>query len=43
MSSVCSSTGTTSTAANDVCRRPWLSNGLIRTSRWVPASTESVP
>ena len=39
ISSVCSSTGTTSTAANDVCRRPWLSNGLIRTSRWVPAST----
>ena len=26
-----------------VCRRPWLSNGLIRTSRWVPDSTESVP
>src|SRR5690348_159202 len=43
MSSVCSTTGTTSTAANEVCRRPWLSNGLIRTSRWVPASTESVP
>ena len=36
ISSVCSSTGTTSTAANDVWRRPWLSNGLIRTSRWVP-------
>ena len=26
-----------------VWRRPWLSNGLIRTSRWVPASTLSVP
>ena len=28
---------------SEVCRRPWLSNGLIRTSRWVPASTLSVP
>ena len=43
ISSVCSTTGTTSTAANAVCRRPWLSNGLIRTSRWVPDSTDSVP
>src|SRR5438045_42791 len=34
MSSVCSSTGTTSTAAKLVWRRPWLSKGLIRTSRW---------
>jgi hypothetical protein len=43
ISSVCSSTGTTSTAANDVWRRPWLSKGLIRTRRWVPASTDNVP
>ena len=43
MWSVCSTTGSTSTPAKDVCRRPWLSNGLIRTSRWVPCSTESVP
>ena len=33
----------TSTAANDVWRRPWLSNGEMRTKRWVPASTDSVP
>ena len=41
--SVCSISGTTSTAAKDVCRRPWLSNGEIRTSRWVPASTDRTP
>ena len=39
MWSVCSTTGSTSTPAKLVCRRPWLSNGLIRTSRWVPDST----
>ena len=43
MWSVVSTTGRTSTSANDVCRRPWLSNGLIRTSRCVPISTDSVP
>jgi hypothetical protein len=43
MWSVCSMSGTTSTAAKEVWRRPWLSNGLIRTSRWVPASTERLP
>ena len=43
ISSVCSSTGTTSTAAKDVWRRPWLSKGLSRTSRWVPDSTDNVP
>jgi len=43
MWSVCSMSGMTSTAANDVWRRPWLSKGEIRTSRWVPASTDSVP
>src|SRR5690349_15746446 len=43
ISSVCSTTGTTSTAAKLVCRRPWLSNGLIRTSRWVPDSMDRVP
>ncbi len=43
ISSVCSSWGTTSTAAKEVWRRPWLSNGLIRTRRWVPTSTERVP
>ncbi len=41
--SVCSMSGITSTAANDVCRRPWLSNGEIRTRRWVPASTDRCP
>ena len=41
--SVCSTTGSTSTPAKEVCRRPWLSNGEMRTSRWVPCSTESVP
>ncbi len=30
--------GHTWTAAKLVWRRPWLSNGLIRTSRWVPRS-----
>ena len=30
-------------AGEAVCRRPWLSNGLIRTSRCVPDSTDSVP
>ena len=39
MASVWSISGITSTAAKDVWRRPWLSNGLIRTRRWVPAST----
>ena len=43
MESVPSMSGMTSTAAKLVWRRPWLSNGLIRTSRWVPLSTESVP
>ena len=43
MWSVSATTGSTSTPANDVCRRPWLSNGLIRTSRCVPCSTERVP
>ena len=38
-----SMSGTTSTAAKLVWRRPWLSNGLIRTSRWVPPSTERLP
>ena len=41
--SVCSMSGMTSTAAKLVWRRPWLSNGLIRTRRWVPASTERLP
>ena len=43
MESVCSMSGMTSTAANDVCRRPWLSNGEIRTRRCVPASTDRFP
>ena len=30
--------GMTSTAANDVCRRPEASNGLMRTRRWMPFS-----
>ena len=30
--------GMTSTAANDVWRRPEASNGLMRTSRWMPFS-----
>jgi hypothetical protein len=38
-----SSTGMTSTAANEVCRRLAWSNGEIRTSRWVPASAEASP
>ena len=43
MWSVVSTTGSTSTSANDVCLRPWLSNGLIRTNRWVPISMDNVP
>ncbi|SKX66748.1 Uncharacterised protein [Mycobacteroides abscessus subsp. abscessus] len=43
MWSVVSTTGSTSTSANEVWRRPWLSNGLMRTNRCVPCSTESVP
>ena len=43
MWSVVSMRGMTSTAAKDVWRRPWLSKGLMRTRRWVPASTLSVP
>jgi hypothetical protein len=39
MWSVLSMSGMTSTAAKLVWRRPWLSNGLMRTRRWVPAST----
>ena len=38
-----SMSGMTSTAAKLVWRRPWLSNGLIRTRRWVPPSTERCP
>ena len=37
--SVSSMSGMTSTAAKLVWRRPWLSKGLIRTRRCVPAST----
>ena len=40
--SVCSTTGST-TPAKEVRRRPWLSKGEIRTNRWVPCSTDSVP
>ena len=43
MWSAASVTGSTSTPANEVWRRPWLSNGEIRTSRWVPCSTDRVP
>ena len=43
MWSVVSTTGSTSTSAKDVWRRLWLSNGLIRTNRCVPCSTDSVP
>ena len=43
MWSLCSTTGITSTPANDVWRRSWLSNGEIRTRRCVPCSTDSVP
>ncbi len=43
MWSVDSVTGSTSTPANEVWRRPWLSKGEIRTRRWVPCSTDSVP
>ena len=35
--------GVVPTPANEVCRRPWLSNGEMRTRRCVPCSTESVP
>src|ERR1041385_6359256 len=38
-----SSSGTTSTAANDVCLRLFASNGEIRTSRCTPCSAESIP
>ena len=38
-----SMSGMTSTAAKLVWRRPWLSNGLIRTSRWVPRLDGEVP
>ncbi|CAM5683189.1 hypothetical protein SHIRM173S_08041 [Streptomyces hirsutus] len=41
MWSVCSTTGSTSTPANEVWRRPWLSKGEMRTSRWVPCSTDA--
>ena len=43
MVSVLSMSGTTSTAAKLVWRRPWLSKGLMRTRRCVPASTARVP
>ncbi len=43
MWSVCSTTGRISTPAKEVWRRPWLSKGEMRTSRWVPCSTERVP
>lgn len=33
-----SSSGMTSSEANEVCRRPDASNGEIRTSRWTPIS-----
>ena len=36
MSIVSSTSGRTSTDANDVCRRAVESNGLIRTRRWTP-------
>ena len=35
--------GTTSTAANDVCRRALESKGLIRTRRCTPLSDSRVP
>ena len=43
IASVSSISGMTSTAAKLVCRLPAELNGLIRTSRCVPASTLSVP
>ena len=43
MSSLCSTTGTTSTPAKEVCRRDCESKGEIRTKRCVPCSTEIVP
>ena len=41
--STSSSTGHTCTVAKLVCRRPWLSNGLMRTRRCVPRSLVSRP
>ncbi len=38
MSIVSSTSGRTSTDANEVCRRALESNGLIRTRRWTPVS-----
>ena len=43
MWSVASTSGTTSTAAKLVWRRPWLSNGEMRTRRCVPPSTDRRP
>jgi hypothetical protein len=43
ISSVCSSTGTTSTCRERRLATALVVEGLIRTRRWVPASTESVP
>ena len=43
MWSVCSTTGITSTRANEVCLRPWLSYLEMRTIRCVPCSPRSVP
>src|SRR3954470_18067325 len=38
-----STSGDTSTRANDVCRRDCASNGEIRTRRWTPFSAENSP
>ena len=38
ISMLSSGSGVTSTAANEVCRRPAESNGLMRISRWLPLS-----
>ena len=43
MWSVCSTTGITSTPANEVWLRPWLSYLEMRTIRCVPCSPRSVP
>ena len=43
MWSACSTTDITSTPANDVCLRPWLSYLEMRTMRCVPCSPRSVP
>ena len=43
MESFDSISGITSTAAKLVWRRPWLSNGEMRTRRCVPASTDRLP